>query len=125
MKAEEVATALVFVLADGMKSRPDIHEGLKDEFGKTAIDDGIKTAKEAGTIERVPLEELPKEDRRKAYYRLTGTSSTLFDSGLPIFQLQEETEKQEEDLPNCVYDLEDHAGDDRDQENDLPVSHPI
>jgi len=55
-----------------MKSRLEIQEALKDEFGKTAIDDGIKIAEEVGNIERVPKEDLPKKESRKAYYRLPG-----------------------------------------------------
>lgn len=119
-KAEEVAAVLPSVLADGMKSRPDIHEGLKDEFGKTAIDDGIKLAEEAGTIVRVPKEELPKENRRKAFYRLPGTAQSFLGSELPIPQSHIEIGKQEEDLPDCDYEFEEHTETDRDYENDLP-----
>ena len=85
-KAEEVAEAVVLVLAEGMKSRPELHEALGDEFGKTAIDDGIKLAEEADSIERVPKAELDKEVRRKAYYRLPGsvqTTSTHNESEIP------------------------------------------
>jgi len=95
IKAAEVADALIFVLADGMKSRPDIHDGLKSEFGKTAIDDGIKAAREAGTIEKVPAEELPKEERRKAYYRLPGASTSILDL-LPASQSLGQIENQED-----------------------------
>lgn len=105
-KAEEVVTVLPDVLASGMKSRADIHDGLKEEFGKSAIDDGLKFGEESGLIERVPKEELPKGDRRKVYYRLLGTLQTNLDGELPIFSSPNVIGKQEEELPNCDYDLE-------------------
>jgi hypothetical protein len=74
-KAEEASAAVVLVLDGGMKSRPEIQEALREEFGKTAIDEGIKLAEAAGDIERVPKAELPKSDNRKAFYRLPGTGT--------------------------------------------------
>jgi len=73
-KAEEVADVVIMLLKDGMKSRSEIQEILlEEEFGKTAIDDGIKLAEGDGKIERVPSKELTREEnKRKAYYRLPG-----------------------------------------------------
>lgn len=99
-KAEEVAEALVLVLAEGMKSRPEIHEILKKEsFGKTAIDDGIKLAEESGKAEKVPKEELPKNNH-KAYYRLPLAYSNILtevENDLPASLSLIEAGKQEDD----------------------------
>ena len=92
-KTEEASEAVIFVLLDGMKSRTELQEALNEEFGKTAIDDGIKLAKEAGKIEQVPKRELDKGDR-KAYYRIPKTSNSK--NELPTSQLYIEAEKQED-----------------------------
>ncbi|MFA6076595.1 MAG: AAA family ATPase [Candidatus Paceibacterota bacterium] len=69
-KAEEASDAVVILLAEGMKNRPEIIELLKDDdYGRDIADRGIKIAEEAGKIEKVPKDEVPKGDR-KAYYRL-------------------------------------------------------
>lgn len=96
-KAEEASEAVVAVLTEGMKSRVEINDALGEEFGKTAIADGIRLVEEKGEIERVPKEELPKEDRRKAYYRLPGGSSPSTLDQLPISQAYIVGEKQEDD----------------------------
>lgn len=96
-KAEEASEAVVAVLTDGMKSRVEINDALSEEFGKTAIADGIKLVEEKGEIERVPKEELPKEDRRKAYYRLPEASAILDLEQLPISQAHIVGEKQEDE----------------------------
>ncbi len=74
-KAEQAAEAIAEILNDGVQSRPQLHEMLASEYGKGAIDDGIKQAEEMGHIERVPKDELPNElnpnDKRKIYYRKT------------------------------------------------------
>lgn len=118
IKAEEVAEALLFVLADGMKSRQVIHEGLGEEFGKTAIDDGIKAAREAGTIEKVHPEELPKEDRKKAHYRLPVTAPIdLFDE-LPVSQSYIDDRKQKDEEVEASFIEADYV-DDSDREESL------
>ena len=76
LKAAEVAASIVFLLADGQKSRPEIHEALNEDFGKSAIDSGLKIAEGEGTVVRVPKEELSPEERRKTHYRLPGVSSS-------------------------------------------------
>ncbi len=129
-KAEEIVGVLPDVLAGGMKSRADIHDGLKEEFGKSAIDDGLKFGEESGLIERVPKDELPKGDRRKVFYRLLGAVQISVDEELPTFSLPSVIGKQEEELPNCDYEFEEvNAEADReegcDDENDLPASYPI
>ena len=106
-KAEEAAEALTDFLSDGMKSRDDIHVALSEEFGKTAIDDGIKIAEKSGQNMRVPKEELEKDQRKKAYYRLPpkdysnlpGTDSyySAEDDDLPVSQLSIEAGKQEDE----------------------------
>ena len=126
-KAEEIMDVLPSVLADGMKSRADIHEGLKNEFGKSAIDDGLKFGEESGIIVRVPKEELPKGGRRKVYYRLPGTPQISLEDEFPASSLPIETGSQEEELPNCDYELEeviaeDDSEEDCDGENELPTS---
>ena len=84
-KAEEVSEAVITVLAEGTKSRMELQEALGNDFGKTAIDNGIRMAEEAGQIERVPAQDLPAEDRRKACYRLPPPRSTNTDE-LPASQ---------------------------------------
>lgn len=126
-KAEEVVGVLPDVLAGGMKSRADIHDGLKEDFGKSAIDDGLKFGEESGLIERVPKDELPKGDRRKVFYRLLGTVQISVGEDLPTFFLPRVMEKQEAELPNCDYELEEvNAEDDREEDcgdkSDLPAS---
>ncbi len=99
LKAEEVSEALVAILGGGMKNRIELNEILKDEFGKTAREDGIKLAEEIGTIERVPRDELPKKECRKAYYRLPLGVSDLTAkpvNDLPTFQLPIGVGKQED-----------------------------
>ena len=91
-KAEEVSEAITTILSEGMKNRIELHEILKDEFGKTAIDDGIKIAEESGAIVRVPKEEISKENRRKAYYRIPSANDTEH----PVSQLSIDMEKQED-----------------------------
>jgi KaiC/GvpD/RAD55 family RecA-like ATPase len=94
-KAEEVAMAVVTILSEGMKSRAEIHEMLKEEFGKSAIDEGIKHAERTETIELVPKSELRKEDTRKAFYRLPTTSnepSGELPASLPLY-----TDRKQED----------------------------
>ena len=98
-KAEEASEAIPFVLADGMKSRPEILEALKDEFGKTAIEDGIKISEAAGEIERVPKGELRKGDK-KTYYRLPGAAindPTESENDLPASCSHIESGKQEDE----------------------------
>jgi hypothetical protein len=87
--------AVVFLLHDNQKSRTEIHEALSGEFGKTAIDDGIKLAEEAGDIERTPKEDLAKGNRKKAYYRISGASA-LSSIELPISEASMEIGNQEE-----------------------------
>jgi hypothetical protein len=99
LKAEEASEGVVLVLGDGMKSRTELLEALGEEFGKTAIEDGIKIAEEKERIERVPKEELPKENKRKAYYRipLTGFLPAL---PLPIDIENQESRAEESTLDN-------------------------
>ncbi len=112
-KAEEVAAAVVILLADGMKSRQEIQLALKSDFGKTAIDDGIKLSEEKEEIIRVPKEELPKEDRKKAYYRLPPKDY----SQIPGTDSYEEVE---DDLP--VSQLLIGDGKQEDKKDELPAS---
>lgn len=92
LKAQEVADALVFLLADGMKSRSEILELLGDEYGKTSIELGLKLAEENESIKRVRKDELPKENRKKAYYQLS--------TDLPASQPLIEEIKQEDEYLN-------------------------
>ena len=94
-KAEEVAEALVSLLADGMKNRPEIHEFLDEEYSRDVIDLGIKIAEEAGKIEGVPKEEIEKKNRKKAYYRLPFIIS-IIKNELPVSLPLIEAGKQED-----------------------------
>ncbi|MFA4975349.1 MAG: AAA family ATPase [Candidatus Paceibacterota bacterium] len=69
-KAEEVETALVSFLGEEMKSRSEILEFFEDDYGRDVIDRGIKLAEDDEKVERVPKGEVPKENRKKAHYRL-------------------------------------------------------
>lgn len=93
LKAEAASTAVVAVLVNGMKCRTDIIAALNKEFGKTATEEGIKIAEEAGLIEKVPKAELPKADSRKAFYRIPVKVSEL-----PASSTYIGVEKQEDDL---------------------------
>ncbi len=105
-KAEEASEAVIAVLSDGMKSRPEIHEILKDECGKTAIDEGIKLAEEASNIERVPKQELTRENNRKAYYRISKAIQAQGETELPTSLVHIGTGKQEDDIwPESVPSL--------------------
>lgn len=106
-KAEEAAAAVVILLTtEGMQCREDIINALRGECGgKTAIEDGIKIAKEKGDIVKVPKEELDKDQRKKAYYRIPpknysnipGTDSyEEVRDDLPASQLYIGTGKQED-----------------------------
>jgi hypothetical protein len=97
MKAEEVSSIVTSLLVDGMKNRTEIHEILKGEFGKTAIDEGIKIAVDNGMIEKVPAEEIPKQDRRKAYYKIPTESHNFVESDLPASCTYIDTGKQEDE----------------------------
>lgn len=99
LKAEEVAAAVVLVLMEGVKSRTELNEILRKEFGKTAIEDGIKIAQGEGDIERIPSKELPKGDRKQAYYRLPVGSSLQdeAENDLPASQLSIDIGKQEDE----------------------------
>ena len=68
-KLEEVGEGIIFLLIDGMKSRQEIVEALKEEFGRDTIDSGLKIAEKDKRIEKVPKEQLPIGDR-KNYYRI-------------------------------------------------------
>jgi KaiC/GvpD/RAD55 family RecA-like ATPase len=80
-KAEEVSISIPLILENGMKSRSEIQEALREEFGKTAIDDGMRLAEIAGSIERVPKNELPKNDSRKVFYRLLKATNNIVEEG--------------------------------------------
>lgn len=72
-KGEEVAIELLNILAEeGVRSRPDIIEDLREDYGRDVIDQGLKLAEEKGDIERVPKEELQNDQRRKIHYRIPG-----------------------------------------------------
>lgn len=107
-KAQEVADAIPLIIADGMKSRTELLEALKEEFGKTAIEDGIKIAEETCVIEKVPRNELSKGESRKAYYRLPGTAisdSVGVEDDLPASYTYIDAGKQE-DAGKVVEDYE-------------------
>lgn len=108
-KAEEASDAVVILLAEGMKNRPEILELLKDDdYGRDIADRGIKIAEEAGKIERVPKDEVPQENRKKAYYRLPWLVSIAkgISNDLPASLPPIEVEKQE-DIPNeWFYEVE-------------------
>ncbi len=106
LKAEEASEAVILVLSDGMKSRTELQEILNEEFGKTAIDDGIKLVEVAGKIERVPKDKLPKNDNRKAYYRIP----------------QKSNENGENDLPTSYPYIE---GGNQEDASDNPSSDPV
>ena len=107
-KVEEVAEAVVVVVTEGMKSRPEIHELLEEEYGKSIIDMGIKLAEETGRIERVPKEEIPKENRKKVHYRVPWIVSTVVDTdiedenelpaSLPLIESRKQEDSQNESL---------------------------
>jgi hypothetical protein len=98
-KAEEVANAIVLLLSDGMKSRGELHEILLDQYGKTVIDYGIVIALDSGKIERVPKDEVQKEDRKKAYYRIPIITAKTSENDLPVSSPHIDTEKQEDEEP--------------------------
>ncbi|OGY59649.1 MAG: hypothetical protein A3I31_00555 [Candidatus Colwellbacteria bacterium RIFCSPLOWO2_02_FULL_44_20b] len=72
-KAEQASEAVVNILEDGkFLSRKAVHEELKEEFGKMAIDKGIGLAEKREQIERVPKEDLPTNaNAREHHYRST------------------------------------------------------
>ena len=81
-KASEAAEAVAELLMEGVKSRTDIHEALEGQFGKTAIDDGLKSMETVKRIERVPKAELTPEQaefKKRAYYRLLLVASDVVD----------------------------------------------
>ncbi len=82
-KASEAAEAIIeFLIAEGVKSRQEIHEVLGQQFGKTAIDDGIKNIETAKRVERVPKDALTPEQAkfgRRAYYRAVSDSENETD----------------------------------------------
>lgn len=96
-KAEKVSEEIVVLLEQGMKNRGELHEVLIEEFGKTAIDEGIKIALDTGSIVKVPKEEIPKEDRKKAFYRLPAGVGIIDQNDLPASLLHIDAEKQEDD----------------------------
>jgi hypothetical protein len=78
LKTEEAIEAVLAVLANEHRCRTDIIEILSEEdFGKTTVEDALKLAIEKGSIERVPKEELPKVDQKKAYYRIAGAGEEV------------------------------------------------
>lgn len=68
-KIEEAVESIVFLLMDGMKSRQEIVDSLKEELGRDTVDAGLKIAEKDNRIEKVPKEQLPVGDR-KNYYRI-------------------------------------------------------
>ncbi len=115
-KAVEVSETLLSVLQEGMKSRTEILEILKEEaFGKTSIEDGIGLAESSGKIERVPKEELQKADRKKAFYRLPSIPNTnpdddiIEDDELPDFCPPIETGKQEDEIAGLFGSIPDNS----------------
>lgn len=70
IRTNEAVAAIQLALEEKMLSRPEIHDLLREDFGKSAIDNAIKAAEEEKSIERVPKQETPIEDRKKAYYRI-------------------------------------------------------
>jgi len=111
-KSDEASEAVILLLEDGMKSRPEIQAELIEEFGKEAIDNGIKIAESADAIERVPKEEVPKENSRKAYYRIKKDGGSDEDGNLPISQSYIDSRKQEDDkrfesLPEQIKETDD------------------
>jgi hypothetical protein len=78
LKIEEAAEAVLSVLSNELRCRTDIIEMLsEEEFGKTTVEDAIKLALERGSIERVPKEELPKVEQKKAFYRIAGAKEEI------------------------------------------------
>lgn len=101
-KAQDASEAAIAVLADGTMSREELHKALEKEFGKTAIDDGIKLAEEAGDIEKVPKDEVPEKERRKAHYRLSISVSLNDEDILPASLPHIGVENQEDDNPSKI-----------------------
>lgn len=95
-KAEEIAEAVVLFLANGMKHRTEIIEFFSEDYGRDVVERGIKIAEENEKIERVPKEEIAKENRKKAYYRLPLIIS-MVKKELPAFLPYIEAGKQEDD----------------------------
>ncbi|MCC6323467.1 AAA family ATPase [Candidatus Nomurabacteria bacterium] len=69
-KAEEITSNMLILIKDEVMCRADILATLREEFAKSAVENAMKLAEEAGLIQRVPKEELNVEERRKLYYRI-------------------------------------------------------
>jgi len=74
-KAEDAAKAIEEVLQEiAIQSRQQLIDALKAQYGRNAVDDGIKFALEAKILELVPKDELPNaltpNEKRQNYYRL-------------------------------------------------------
>jgi hypothetical protein len=72
-KAEEAAEAVEMLLTEGIKSRQEIEASLASDFGKGAVNDGVKLCEKNSTVERVPKKDLPSDlqgQNRKHFYRL-------------------------------------------------------
>lgn len=104
-KSGEAAECVVALLEDGVKTRKELIEIIKG-YGRDTVEAGIKLAEEAGDIERVPKEELPKNDK-KAYYRITGEAPTTLGhaNDLPSSVSPTEAGKQEDE--ECFGDFGD------------------
>lgn len=110
-KSGEAAECVVALLEEGMKNRKEIIDLIKG-YGRDTIEMGIKIAEEAGDVERVPKEELPKNDK-KAYYRIP-EAATVPDTGvaneLPASVSPTEVGSQEDE--ECFGDFGDDDIDD-------------
>ncbi len=112
-KSEEVAEIVITLLSEGMKNREEIHEILSEDFGKTAIDDGIKIAIDNEDIEKVPSKELEPQKRKKKYFRLfTGAEEIVFPVSLPTIGSEKQEEQSSyadipcDELPDSYPDME-------------------
>ena len=76
-KAEEALDEMTQLLSEkSTMSRPEIHEALIEQHGKSTIDDAIKAGIEDNLIEEVPKTELPEDaNAKQKYFRLHSQSA--------------------------------------------------
>ena len=104
-KAQEIENALVALLTEGIKCRTEILEFFDEDFGRDVIDMGIKLAVENEKIEKIPKEELEKENRKKAYYRIPLIVSSIKRSDLPVSVPHIQGKKQDDSISSPLDDF--------------------
>ena len=78
-KSEEAIEAILSLLEEGMMSRTDIVNALKEgeDIGKASAGDAIKLAESKGLIQKVPKADLREDSGKAYYYRLASTPAEL------------------------------------------------